>query len=74
MRDEDGGVWISNAGYATATTACRLNALCTLLDIAVMVYIRKGDMYMSQFGVDNIPMGSGWHLIYKKQMQTNGGE
>ena len=61
--DEDGSVWVSNAGWETRTTQSRLNALCTLLGIDQRVCTRKRTMKIDTLTENNIPMGSGWHLI-----------
>ena len=61
--DEDGSVWVSNAGWETRTTQSRLNALCTLLGIDQRVCTRNWTMRIDTMTENDLPMGRRWHLI-----------
>ena len=61
--DDDGSVWVSNAGWETRTTKSRLNALCTLLGIDQRVCTRNWTMRIDTMTENDLPMGRRWHLI-----------
>lgn len=58
-----GEVRVSLAGWGTASTRARLNALCSVVAPHLSFYQHKGDQYLCYTGTDE--HGNRWHMPEK---------